>query len=423
MNYYILPKNSINGQINITFKKRYLLKPYNSKSAIHFLKNIHSQITKINNNHDYNVINKVVNPYEFIFTNVPGTLLSVSKVKPESNVFFELLELYIVCNINENINKSGLLHYHISSNSTSSIYMFNIIREDYRDIHIAENFNISNLYEKFVLNKLNLKINCFFFELLKEDYEDTNKYIINMIFIYYIIIKNQKEDGISIIKINNIFYKGIIDIIYLLSNVFEKTYIIKPLVSNIISSERYIVCKKYIHNNSINLNKIEEFLYKIINTGFGSESGFKDDVIESIIDNEIPYLFMNKIEESSIVIAQQQLEALDHMINIFKNKNKDEKIESLKRNHIQKSILWCEKYKIPHNKFIEKLNIFLNNNSSNKNIKDLDLDKDKELDQDFDLVFDQELDQEFYQEYNKNENEVEVEDDDKIELESFQEYK
>jgi hypothetical protein len=419
MNYYILPKNSINGQINFTFTKHNLLKPSTSKSAIHFLKNIHSQIAKINNNHDLNVISKVVNPYEFIFTNVPGTLLSVSKVKPESNVFFELLELYIVCNINENINKSEMLHYHITPNSTSSTYMFNIIREDYRDIHISENFDISKLYEKFLLNKLNFKINCFFFELLKEDYEDTNKYIINMIFIYYIIMKNQKEDGISIIKINDIFYKGIIDIIYLLSSVFEKTYIIKPLVSNIISSERYIVCKKYIpNNNSVNLNKIEEFLYRIINTGFESESGLRDYVVESIIDNEIPYLFMNKIEESSIVIAQQQLEALDHMINILKNKNKDEKIESLKRNHIQKSIQWCEKYKIPHNKFIEKLNIFLNNNSSNKNTKDLnqDLDLDKDLDEDLDL--DKDLDQDLDQDLDKD---LFTKNEDINEIESFQE--
>ena len=81
---------------------------------------------------------------------------------------------------------------------------------------------------------------------------------------------------------------------------------------------------------------------------------------------------MNKLEESCIVIAQQQLEALDQMINILKNKNKDDKMETLKKNNIQKCILWCEKFKIPHNKFIEKLNIFLINNTS-KNVKDLDL--------------------------------------------------
>ena len=34
--------------------------------------------------------------------------------------------------------------------------------------------------------------------------------------------------------------------------------------------------------------------------------------------------------------------------------------EALKKINIQKSIAWCEKYKIPCNKFIDKFNIFLN---------------------------------------------------------------
>ena len=47
------------------------------------------------------------------------------------------------------------------------------------------------------------------------------------------------------------------------------------------------------------------------------------------------------------------------IINILKNKNKEEKIEIIKKSNIQKSISWCEKYKIPFNKFSEKTNIFL----------------------------------------------------------------
>ncbi|MCX8482441.1 MAG: hypothetical protein ORN50_02585, partial [Crocinitomicaceae bacterium] len=35
-------------------------------------------------------------------------------------------------------------------------------------------------------------------------------------------------------------------------------------------------------------------------------------------------------------------------------------IDSLKKANIQKCIQWCEKYKIPCNKFTEKINIFLN---------------------------------------------------------------
>jgi hypothetical protein len=43
----------------------------------------------------------------------------------------------------------------------------------------------------------------------------------------------------------------------------------------------------------------------------------------------------------------------------MKNKNKDDKIECVKKSNIQKSVNWCEKFKIPFNKFSEKANIFL----------------------------------------------------------------
>jgi hypothetical protein len=91
-----------------------------------------------------------------------------------------------------------------------------------------------------------------------------------------------------------------------------------------------------------------------------TDNSLTENNIHSIIDNNIPYYFSNKIEESNAVIGQQQLEAYDQIINILKNKNKDDKIEVLKRTHIQKCIQWCEKNQLPHNKFVERVNIFLN---------------------------------------------------------------
>ena len=61
----------------------------------------------------------------------------------------------------------------------------------------------------------------------------------------------------------------------------------------------------------------------------------------------------------NIIIGQQQIEALDQIVLLYKNKNKDDKIEIIKKNNIQKSVTWCEKFKIPCNKFTEKTNIFL----------------------------------------------------------------
>ena len=66
-----------------------------------------------------------------------------------------------------------------------------------------------------------------------------------------------------------------------------------------------------------------------------------------------------KINDINNIIGQQQLESLDLIMNTLKNKNKDDKIELIQKSNIQKSVAWCEKYKIPCNKFFEKTNIFL----------------------------------------------------------------
>jgi hypothetical protein len=88
--------------------------------------------------------------------------------------------------------------------------------------------------------------------------------------------------------------------------------------------------------------------------------------IESILDFDIPYYFTIKLEDMNIIIGQQQIDSLNLIMSILKNKNKEEKIDTIKKSNIQKSVSWCEKYKIPFNKFSEKTNIFLPITKGNK---------------------------------------------------------
>jgi hypothetical protein len=177
-----------------------------------------------------------------------------------------------------------------------------------------------------------------------------------MLLVLIIIIKYQSSQGTCIIKIDNIFYKPITDILFIFSALYEKVLIVKPTISNITKGDRYIICKSFNSNYLEEINILNQIEDKIINIILTKE----ESNIHSIINNDIPYYFLNKLEESNAVIGQQQLEAYDQIINIFKNKNREDKLELLKRNHIQKCILWCEKNQLPHNKFIEQINIFLN---------------------------------------------------------------
>ena len=421
MNYYIIPKNNFNFELSLKLTNDDI-KPCISFSLIFHLTSAYTQLLKLEDikntsnipnekglteditnekvlnekviTEDITIdyVNKIVNPFEFIHTNVPGSILSVSKVKPDSNIFFELMEIFQMFNINDILaTKHKINIAHLTPNHTSTTYLLNMLREENNDFIIVEDFDYNKLYNKFVTNKfvnnnpvnnnhvtnnhvtnnhvtnnhvtnnIETKLDLIIFEFSECDYANTTQYIHNMLLALIIITKYQANLGTCIIKIDNIFYKAIIDIVFLLSSFYDKILLIKPIISNITKGERFIVCKSFncgIVENSNIRNKIDEHILTKLND-YGTTTVITDKCIDSLINDEIPYYFLNKLEESNAVIGQQQLESYDQIINIFKNRNRDEKIENLKRQHIQKCIQWCEKNQLPHNKFIDKVNIFL----------------------------------------------------------------
>lgn len=365
MNYYIIPKNKFNIRLNLQLTSD-AIEPYISYSLIFYMNDIYNQLFKLQEstedeaeivNLDY--INKIVNPFEFIHSNVPGSTISVSKVKPDSTIFFELMELFQVFNLSDMLSLKHKINVaHLTHNYTSTNYLLNMLREENEDNVISEDFNYNKLYDLFIKNSYNHKLDLIICEFHPDEYNNSTQYINNMILILLIVIKYQSLHGMCVIKIDNIFYKAVIDVIFILSGMYDKMYLVKPSISNITKGERYLICKGF-NENFQNQNKLlssieENLIYKISNTDL-----MDNKCIKSIVDNELPYYLLNKLEESNLVIGQQQLEAYDQIINIFKNKNREDRIENLKRSHIQKCIQWCEKNQLPHNKFIDKVNIFL----------------------------------------------------------------
>ena len=364
MNYYIIPKNNFNIKLSLQLTND-KIEPCISYSLNSYTTDICNQLLKLQesssgaDNTSIEYITKIVNPFEFIHSNVPGSLISVSKVKADSIIFFELMELFEVFNINEILSLKHKINVcHLTHNYNSTNYLLNMLREENEDNIILENFNFNNLYKQFIQKECKNKLDLIIFEFYPDEYNDTKKYIHNMVLVLLIITKYQMNHGTSVIKINNILYKAVIDVIFILSGIYDKIFLVKPSISNITNGERYLICKGF-NENLLSQSKLvsnidEKLILKMSNNDLMSNS-----CITSIIENDLPYYLLNKIEESNLVIGRQQLEAYDQIINIFKNKNREEKVENLKRIHIQKCIQWCEKNQLPHNKFADNVNIFL----------------------------------------------------------------
>jgi hypothetical protein len=136
MNYYIIPKNNFTIRLNVQLTSN-KIEPYISYSLIFYMNDIYNQVFKLeeNNNHEneditIDYVNKIVNPFEFIHSNVPGSTISVSKVKPDSIIFFELMELFQVFNISDMLSiKHKINIAHLTNNYTSTNYLLNMLRE------------------------------------------------------------------------------------------------------------------------------------------------------------------------------------------------------------------------------------------------------------------------------------------------------
>jgi len=266
---------------------------------------------------------------------------------------------------------------HVTHNHSDTVECLEMLRENYTDEITCYN-EINDATVKLLGDE---QYNFLFFETKKSD---INQYIYSFIEILMVLLRNQANKGSCIIKISEVFHKPAVDILYILSSLYERTLVLKPNTNNITTFDKYIVCKNFKtreKNTNFKLNYIRLFVF--IKKLEGKQ-------IVSLLDYEIPYYYMLKIDDMNIISGQQQLESLDLIINILKNKNKEEKIETIKKTNIHKSVSWCEKHKIPCNKFTEKINIFL---PVNKEIKLLDLGAEirSDLDMDMDMEIDNDI--------------------------------
>ena len=364
MSYYTLPRKQTMIKINPTFNDEALV-PIISFSLIHYL-NIAQEFVKKIKQHDYETdshehnidfLYRIINPFEFIHYKVPGSKFSVSKIKANSPTFYILMEIVNIFNIFDSFVGRNIKTIHCGANNASTIECMNIFRENNNDV-IYEHFldcEISSF--KHIQGIETMMIDFLYFELNNSDANiNINKYVLNFIIVICNILTYQNVNGTCIIKIDVLFHKPILDLLYILTGMYEKIYIIKPNTSNIFKNERFIICKNFVSDYAKTLenNNTLKVLKMIID-----DSVINGKQISSLIKHDLPYYFLNKVEESNIIIGHLQLEQYDQIINLVKNKNKDDKIETLKKNNIQKCIQWCDKHKIPYNKFVDKLNIFL----------------------------------------------------------------
>ena len=385
MSYYILPSFSSNLEVDnisiILGNNEEII----SKSLFNYLNCMKQQIDTYEQSWD--IYKKYTNPYEYIHTLIPNLKQSVSKIKPISRSFYKLIEIYSMLHLDKDFSNS-INSFHLAEGPGGFIEAMTHLREQFKNDKyygmtlINENCNIipgwkknlnflnkyDNIFLEYGIDKkgdlFNLDNLWYCYNKYKGSIDfitgdggfdfsvDFNKQEINankLIFCQMCFaLAMQKKNGSFILKIFDVFTNATIDILYILSQLYKKIYIVKPNTSRYANSERYIICKYFKNDNILPILTKLTYIYPFINANIS---------IKRFLQIDIPYIFINKLEDINAIIGQQQLENILATFYLIEN-SKEEKIDSIKKNNIQKCIQWCIKHKIPYNKNCQSLNIF-----------------------------------------------------------------
>ena len=349
--------------------------PYLSYSFNNYLTEIKDKISEFED--EWNIYKKYTNPYEYIHTNSYKT--SICKYKPISRAYFKMIEIMNMFNfpILENVEPiqmfalaegpggfiEAVLNYRKNVNDT----YFGMTIEDETDNEVpgwkkTANFlknnpnivlekgadgtgNILNIDNfKHVTTQYRNKVEFvtgdggFDFST---DFNNQELNIFNLLFAqiaYAVCI--QKKGGCFVLKCFDCFYKATAELIFLLSTIYEKVYVVKPNTSRYANSERYLVCVNFLAPD-LNIVKIFEEMMTNICSGV---------YVKSIFNNtRIPMLFYNKLEECNSIIGQIQIDTIYSTLALIKNNYKTDKINYYMKTNTQKCIKWCLKNKIDYN--------------------------------------------------------------------------
>lgn len=390
MIYYLLPRQhyELYKEIKLITSDQNQ-NPFLSQSLSNYLSEIKYRIH--NKGKDWDIYKKYTNPFEYINTIPFIKGKCVSKYKPLSRSYYKMLEMIDEFHLIDEL-ECNIKCFHIAEGPGGFIEAFVNRRENEDDQYIGmtlledkNDINIPtwNKSVDFLVKNENVYIEKGFDgtgDILKMDnFDDVlQKYgsschivtadggfdfssdfnnqenVMSKLLIAQVVyaLCTQSKNGHFVLKIFDCFMHLTVDIMALLSTFYESVYVCKPQTSRYANSEKYVVCKRFLHSNNTLFLPYMRYLLK--NT-IQSEKN-----ICRIIGCNVSKYFTTKVEEYNSKFGQQQLEIIMSTLFLIESKDHD-KIENLNKNNIQKCISWCIKHNVPYN--------FIQSNENTKIVK------------------------------------------------------
>ena len=367
---------------------------YINKTLCKYLSLVKEQID--NKQDTWDKMKKYTNPYEYIHTIVPNSKQSVSVLKPLSRSFFKMVEICHTLKVvdaysgGSAYNGSAYKSFHLAEGPGGFIEAMTYMRKNPSDTYYGmtllndADHNVPGWRKsrQFLANHTNVIIekgsegdgdlmkaanlkHCYNMyhgqmDLITGDggfdftcqYPNQEQVSTKLIMCQIAFaVAMQKHGGTFIVKFFDTFTRFSLELLFLLSSLYDQVYIIKPHTSRVANSEKYVVCKGF--RPVYTLDLVKTFYTMLENT----------TPLTSIFAFDLPNIFTNKIEEYNAILGQQQIDNIVTTLYMIDHNVKNEKLEHLKKKNIQKCMEWCNKFHIPYNHTIQPTNIFLSHSS------------------------------------------------------------
>ena len=174
------------------------------------------------------------------------------------------------------------------------------------------------------------------------DFNNQEVYIARLLFAQVAFaIAMQKPGGSFVLKIFDCFMQHTVDILALLTSLYEKVHVTKPQTSRYANSEKYVVCKGFRGNSA----EILPFLRNVFVEMLVDETAH----IHRFLRTDTPLYFLSRIEEYNAIFGRQQIETMYYTLNMIENRQKNDKLDHVIRMNVTRCVNWCIKYGITYN--------------------------------------------------------------------------
>ncbi len=229
---------------------------------------------------------------------------------------------------------------HISNNPLESLNALLTIKNNESDVHHIINTNdidiTNSLYVIDHIKTTPIKYDLIYCDIFDNQYTLDNELKYSKITLITILysLNIQKKKGTLILKLYDMVHYSTIEMVYLLSCCYNNISFYKPLIMDVITSEKYIICQDFKDENDF--MKMYVLACDIIHT---------NQYIERIFTFDISYMIIDKIIEINSILGQTQIESIKNIIHLILSENMS-KLESIQQYNHKKCVEWCQKNNI-----------------------------------------------------------------------------